>query len=72
MGTKGTAGFKPNCENYRLGKGITRDRYGIHRYGYGVEKPDLWVTRSKPYLPELSDDQRLIELDKVPPHGQAC
>ena len=48
MGTKGTVGFKPNCKNYGLGKGITRDGYGIHGYGYGVEKPDLRVTRSKP------------------------
>jgi len=23
--------------------------YGVHRYGYGVGKPDLQVTRFKPY-----------------------
>ena len=49
MGTKGTAGFKPNHENYRSGKGITRNGYSIHGYRYGVEKPDPRVTRSKPY-----------------------
>ena len=28
----------------------TRARYGMLRYGYGVWKSDLWVTRVEPYL----------------------
>ena len=30
--------------------GSTRHGYGMPWYGYGVGKPDPWVTRSKPYL----------------------
>ena len=44
MGIIDTVGFTWHCLIYRSGMGNTH-----HRYGYGVEKPDLQVTCSKPY-----------------------
>jgi hypothetical protein len=35
--------------------GSTCHGYGVCGYGYGVGKPDLWVTHSKPYLELFSD-----------------
>jgi hypothetical protein len=50
-GTKGTAGFVAHREIYGSVCTRTRHGYGVRRYGCGVGKPDLRVTRIKPYVP---------------------
>ena len=44
---------QPHRRIYGSGTGSTRHRYGMSRCGYGAGKPDLRVTRSKPYLCRL-------------------
>lgn len=46
----GTAGFVAHHEFCRSVYTRTRHGYGVREYGYGMGKPDLRVTRIKPYL----------------------
>ena len=39
------------CVNYRSVQVLTCSGYGVSGFGYGVRKPDPWVTHIKLYLP---------------------